>query len=252
VRAAALTRTMPRILAGAEGAVAVDRLDRFGLRAPSDAGALETMYEGASSPELRASAAESFDAMRLLESAAPSRIAPANGAQYPAGQLGRSLSQIAQLIRANVGLEVAFADAAGWDTHAGQGGSNGQLANRLRGLSLAIAAFARDLGSRMADVTLVTMSEFGRTVSENGNRGTDHGHGNAMILVGGGVRGGRVHGRWPGLSPQRLYEHRDLEVTTDFRDVFAEVLAARMGLSPAALDRVFPDYARKGAPGLVA
>jgi uncharacterized protein (DUF1501 family) len=250
VRAAALTRSMPRILTGADGVVAVDRLDRFGIRAagpgesPSlERSALEAMYAGSEAAELRAPAAESFEALRVLDAAAPSRVAPANGARYPAGALGRSLGQIAQLIRSGVGLEVAFADAAGWDTHAGQGAETGQLANRLRELGLAIAAFAQDLGSRMADVTLVTMSEFGRTVAENGNRGTDHGHGNAMILVGGGVRGGRVYGRWPGLSAERLYERRDLGVTTDFRDVFAEVLAARMRLAPDALRTVFPGYA---------
>jgi uncharacterized protein (DUF1501 family) len=256
VRAAALTRSMPRILAGADGAVAVDRLDRFGVRAPGDdpaleASALETMYQGAAAADLRAPASESFEALRVLEAAAPSRVAPANGAQYPPGPLGRSLSQIAQLIRSGVGLEVAFADAGGWDTHAGQGAATGQLANRLRELGLAIGAFARDLGSRMSDVTLVTMSEFGRTAAENGNRGTDHGHGNAMMLVGGGVRGGRVYGRWPGLSRDRLYEGRDLAVTTDFRDVFSEVLTARMGLSRAAVGTVFPGYVEKGTLGLI-
>jgi len=255
VRAAALTRTMPRILAGAEGAVAVDRLARFGIRAPgdaaADAGALESMYAGSTEGELRTTARESFEALRVLEAAAPSRGGVANGARYPQGELGRSLSQIAQLIRANVGLEIAFADAAGWDTHAGQGGATGQLAARLGGLAQAIAAFARDLGSKMADVTLVTMSEFGRTVAENGNRGTDHGHGNAMIVVGGGVRGGRVYGRWPGLSRDSLYERRDLAVTTDFRDVFAEILTARKGLSAGELATVFPGHAPGARLGLV-
>ena len=272
VRAAALTRSMPRILAGADGAVAVERLDRFGVRTRSggsageatmsasageattsgDAEALEAMYAAPASGDLRASASESFEALRVLEAAAPSRVAPANGAQYPPGPLGRALAQIAQLIRSGVGLEVAFADAAGWDTHAGQGASTGQLANRLRELGLAIGAFARDLGSRMSDVTLVTMSEFGRTVAENGNRGTDHGHGNAMLLVGGGVRGGRVYGRWPGLTGDRLYERRDLGVTTDFRDVFAEVLASRMGLGPDSMRRVFPAWEPKLRLGVTA
>ncbi|HEX4440014.1 MAG TPA: DUF1501 domain-containing protein [Thermoanaerobaculia bacterium] len=251
VRAVSVTRAMPRILAGADGAVAVDRLERFGLRASGDAQALEAMYGGSDSAPLRAAARESFEALRVLESAAPSRLAPENGAQYPNGEIGRSLKQIAQLIRAGVGLEVAFTDAGGWDTHAGQGASNGQLANRLRDLALAIAAFTRDLGSRMADVTLVTMSEFGRTAAENGNRGTDHGHGNAMMLVGGGVRGGRVYGRWPGLSRDRLYEGRDLAVTTDFRDVFSEVLTARMGLSRDSVGAVFPGWAPKATLGVI-
>ena len=140
------------------------------------------------------------------------------------------MKQIAQLIKADVGLEVAFTDVGGWDTHAGEGGSQGQLANRLRDYGQAIAAFAKDLGSRMADVTLVTMSEFGRTVKENGNRGTDHGHANVMLILGGGVKGGRVYGRWPGLDSSHLYENRDLAVTTDFRDVFAEIFARRMAI----------------------
>jgi uncharacterized protein (DUF1501 family) len=251
VRAVSVTRAMPRILAGADGAVAVDRLERFGLRASGDAQALEAMYGGSDSAPLRAAARESFEALRVIESAAPSRLAPENGAQYPNGELGRSLKQIAQLIRAGVGLEVGFTDAGGWDTHAGQGASNGQLANRLRDLALGISAFTRDLGSRMADVTLVTMSEFGRTAAENGNRGTDHGHGNAMMLVGGGVRGGRVYGRWPGLSRDRLYDGRDLAVTTDFRDVFSEVLTARMGLSRDSVGAVFPGWAPKATLGLI-
>ena len=117
----------------------------------------------------------------------------------------------------------------------------GQLSNRLRDFGLAIAAFTRDLGSRMSDVTLVTMSEFGRTVKENGNRGTDHGHANFMMLLGGGVKGGKVYGRWPGLDASHLYENRDLAVTTDFRDVFAEILDRRMGLKD--LRPVFPGYA---------
>jgi uncharacterized protein (DUF1501 family) len=144
------------------------------------------------------------------------------------------------LIKADVGLEVAFTDVGGWDTHAGEGGAEGQLSNRLRDYGKAIAAFAQDLGSRMADVTLVTMSEFGRTVKENGNRGTDHGHANVMLLLGGGVKGGRVYGRWPGLDASHLYENRDLAVTTDFRDVFAEILSKRNGIRNLA--PVFPGY----------
>ena len=128
----------------------------------------------------------------------------------------------------------------------------GQLSNRLRDYGLALAAFAKDLGSRMGDVTLVTMSEFGRTVKENGNRGTDHGHANVMLLLGGGVKGGKVYGRWPGLDSSHLYENRDLAVTTDFRDVFAEILEKRLGI--AELKPVFPGYdlARERRLGLIA
>ncbi|HEV3485936.1 MAG TPA: DUF1501 domain-containing protein, partial [Vicinamibacterales bacterium] len=157
--------------------------------------------------------------------------------------LAASLKQIAQLIKSDVGLEVAFADAGGWDTHAAQGGEQGQLANNLRNFSEAIAAFAKDLGSRMSDVVLVTMSEFGRTVRENGNRGTDHGHATVMLALGGTVRGGQVHGKWPGLASGQLFEGRDLAVTTDFRDVFADVLTKHLRVP--SLSRVFPRYEPK-------
>jgi len=159
---------------------------------------------------------------------------------YPNGPLANALRQIAQLIKSDVGLEVAFADVGGWDTHAGEGGTQGQLANNLHQFSDSIAAFARDLGSRMGDVVLVTMSEFGRTVRENGNRGTDHGHANFMLVVGGGVKGGKVYGKWPGLSSQQLYENRDLAITTDFRDVFGELLTKQLGVT--SLKTVFPTY----------
>ena len=245
LRAVALSPSMPRILSGSSGAIAMRSLDAFGIRAgAATEGAsqsFESMYRDAVGGALQATARESFEAVRIVRSAAPSRLPADNGADYPRGTLGQSLRQIAQLIKSDVGLEVAFTDVSGWDTHAGEGGAEGQLSNRLRDFGLAIAAFTRDLGSRMADVTLVTMSEFGRTVKENGNRGTDHGHANLMLLLGGGVRGGRVYGRWPGLDASRLYEGRDLAVTTDFRDVFAEVLSQRMGVADMAA--VFPGYA---------
>ncbi len=219
-------------------------ISQFGIRAGqvSDAvsNSFESMYEDAVAGTLSGTARESFDAVRIPRAADPQKLTPDNGADYPNGPFGNALKQIAQLIKANVGLEIAFTDVGGWDTHAGEGGAQGQLANRLRDYGMAIAAFARDLGSRMADVTLATMSEFGRTVRENGNRGTDHGHANVMLLLGGGVKGGRVYGKWPGLDSSHLYENRDLAVTTDFRDVFAEVLAKRMGIANVA--QVFPGY----------
>jgi len=245
LRAVALSPSLPRILAGSSGAIAMRNLDAFGIRADAAtegaSQSFESMYGDAVGGALQATARESFDAVRIVRSAAPSRLPADNGADYPRGTLGQSLRQIAQLIKSDVGLEVAFTDVSGWDTHAGEGGADGQLSNRLRDFGLAIAAFARDLGSRMAEVTLVTMSEFGRTVKENGNRGTDHGHANLMLLLGGGVRGGRVYGRWPGLDAPHLYEGRDLAVTTDFRDVFAEILGRRMGVSD--MKSVFPGYA---------
>jgi uncharacterized protein (DUF1501 family) len=179
--------------------------------------------------------------VKMLRSAGAARLAPANGAVYPRGRLGESLRQIAQLVRADVGLQIAFTDMDGWDTHVAQGAAQGQLANRLRDLGAALAAFARDLGDRMADVVVLTMSEFGRTVAENGNRGTDHGHATAMFVMGAGVRGGRCYGRWPGLEPEQLFESRDLAVTTDFRALFHEVTTRHLALPETT--PLFPGWA---------
>jgi uncharacterized protein (DUF1501 family) len=244
LRAVSITPGMPRILAGAAGAISIPNLSRFGNReggeSASAAESFESMYADRVAGSLQATAKESFEAVKLVKSTGPAKIVPDHGADYPGSAFGNALKQIAQLIKADVGLEVAFTNVGGWDTHAGEGGAQGQLSNRLRDYGLTIAAFAKDLGSRMADVTLVTMSEFGRTVKENGNRGTDHGHANVMLLLGGGVRGGRVYGKWPGLDSSHLHENRDLAVTTDFRDVFSEILSRRMGLGD--LKPVFPGY----------
>jgi uncharacterized protein (DUF1501 family) len=188
----------------------------------------------------------------MLKAVDPAQYQPAHGAEYPRGAFGQALRQIAQLTRANVGLEVAFADVGGWDTHVNQGGAQGQLATRLDDFARAIAALVTDLGDRMEDTVVLTMSEFGRAVNENGNRGTDHGHGNAMMVIGGGVRGGRVYGKWPGLAVERRYDGRDLAVTTDFRDVFGEIVTKHLGVTEAGA--VFPGYAMSAAqfPGLFA
>lgn len=239
LRAVAIGPSLPRILSGGAGAVAMTSIGQFGVRGgPQVESGFQSMYAEAVAGALGGTAKESFEAARILKSADPQKLQPENGAMYPANPLGNSLRQIAQLIKSDVGLEVAFADVGGWDTHAGEGGSQGQLANNLRNFSEAIAAFVRDLGSRMGDVVLVTMSEFGRTVRENGNRGTDHGHANFMLVTGGGVKGGKVYGKWPGLS--NLYQNRDLAITTDFRDIFGELLAKQLGV--ASLKEVFPSY----------
>ena len=150
------------------------------------------------------------------------------------------MQQIAQLVKAEVGLEVACIDIGGWDTHANQGGPEGTLARLLQELAEGLAAFHTDIGDGMKRVTLVTMSEFGRRASENGSAGTDHGHANAMFILGGGAVGGMVHGTWPGLSQDKLYGPGDLALTTDYRDVLSEVLAKRMGNDKLA--EVFPGY----------
>jgi uncharacterized protein (DUF1501 family) len=242
-RAVSLTPTLPRSLAGRAPAVAMNSIREFALR-PSAGAAVasgfEGMYEGAVRDVLHGTGQETFEAIQFLKKSDPSRYTPAEGAQYPRGRYGESLRQVAQLIKADVGMEVAFTEIGGWDHHAAEGGVQGQLAQRLRELGQALAAFGKDLGDRMQDVVVVTLTEFGRTVHENGNRGTDHGHASVSFVMGGGVVGGKVHGRWPGLEPRRLYEGRDLAVTTDFRDLLAELLMRHLG--DRDLAKVFPGY----------
>jgi uncharacterized protein (DUF1501 family) len=251
-RAVALGPRLPRILSGEAGALAVASLDRFDVRAAAPAAAargFESLYADGVRDLLHGTGRETFEAVRVLKRAGAAGLAPANGADYPRGRFGESLRQIAQLIRGDVGLRIAFTDVGGWDTHVGQGAESGPLANRLRELGQGLAAFARDLGDRLSDVVVVTMSEFGRTVAENGNRGTDHGHATAMLVLGGHVRGG-VYGRWPGLAPEQRFEGRDLAVTTDFRALFHEVTTRHLGL-PAAT-ALFPGWTGNGAPlGLI-
>ena len=240
-RAVSLTPQTPRILEGPSPTVAMNSLDEFSVRATgSSAERLEALYRTGSADLVHATGAETFDAVKMLRSANPQKYLPQNGADYPRSQFGLRLLQIAQLIKVNVGLEIAFADVGGWDTHVNQGSSTGQLAQRLDDFSRSIAALVTDLGDRMDDVVIMTMSEFGRMARENGNRGTDHGHAGALLVIGGNVRGGKVHGKWPGLDPEQLYEGRDLALTTDFRSVFAEVVSHHLGAR--ALDRIFPGF----------
>jgi uncharacterized protein (DUF1501 family) len=209
------------------------------------AGGFESLYDGAVGDVLHGTGKESFDAMKLLKSITARPYSPANGAQYPRGRFGDALRQIAQLIKADVGVEIAFAESGGWDTHVGQGGAQGQLAQRLREFGQGLAALYRDLGDRMDDTVILTMSEFGRTARQNGNGGTDHGHATCFLALGGKVRGGRVLGKWPGLAPEKLYEGRDLAHTTDFRDVFGEVAQRHLGVTDLGL--VFPGRSFKPA-----
>lgn len=243
LQAVAVTPAMPRALSGEAGAISMSSIAEFGLRGgegSASAGGFESLYGSAAAGELSATAKDSFEAVKILRASKAETLPPANGAQYPRGPYGDALKEVSRLIRANVGLEIAFVESSGWDHHTGEGGSRGQIANRLREWAAGLAAFAKDLGSRMSEVTVVTVSEFGRTVRENGNRGTDHGHGNVAFLLGGGVSGGKVFGKWPGLASEKLYEGRDLAVTTDFRDIFAEVLSKRLGVEKLAT--VFPGY----------
>ena len=244
-RAISMTQQMPRVLQGRAPVVAMSSMSNFAIRAGKSSasvqGGFEAIYSRDKNELLADTGRETFDAINYLKEANPAQYKPENGAQYPQGPLGNSLLQIAQLIKAGVGLEIAFTDIGGWDTHVNQGNARGQLANRLLEFSSAIAAFYQDLGQRMDDVVVLTMSEFGRTVRENGNRGTDHGHANAMLVLGNSVRGGQVYGKWPGLKSDQLNEGRDLALTTDFRDVFGEVAARHLGTSN--LKSLFPGYA---------
>ena len=243
-RAVSMTQALPRALYGRAPSVAMTNLSDFSIKAglyTADLkGGFEGVYQQNAKDTLGSTGKETFEAVNFLKQANPAQYKPENGAVYPVSQLGRSLAQIAQLIKAGVGLEVAFAEAGGWDTHINQGGPRGQLANLLRDFATSIAAFGTDLGSRMDDVVVLTMSEFGRTARENGSRGTDHGHGNAMLVLGNTVKGGKVYGDWKGLSSDQLNEGRDLAVTTDFRDVFAEVASKHLGTRD--LNSLFPMY----------
>ena len=243
-RAVSLTQQTPRIMEGASEVVAMNSLNEFTVRASgSQAERLEALYRTGSADLVHGTGTEMFEAVKMLKAANPQKYAPRNGADYPRSQFGQRLLQIAQLIKANVGLEIAFADVGGWDTHVNQGAANGQLATRLDDFAKSIAALVTDLGDRMDDVLILTMSEFGRMARENGNRGTDHGHAGALFVIGGDVKGGKVHGKWPGLATEQLYEGRDLALTTDFRSVFSEVTARHLGATK--LETVFPGYAVK-------
>jgi uncharacterized protein (DUF1501 family) len=243
LRAIAMGPAMPRALRGSAPALAIADLAKFGVGSRSD-GDVQQSFErvyGAEQGDLVTGAADdAFEAVRILKSIDPQRYASAPGVQYPNGNFGRSMQQIAQLIKSGVGVEVAFADLGGWDTHQGEGGVTGQLATRLTEFAGGIRALYDDLGDKMEDVVILTMSEFGRTVAENGTGGTDHGHANTMFVMGGPVSGGKILGEWPGLAREQLYERRDLAITTDFRDVFAEVVSGH--LATGNLQAVFPGH----------
>jgi len=242
LRAVALTKQMPRTLQGVAPALAMGKAADFAVADMSARTSFEEIYQAAQDQSLHGTAGEAFDAMRTLarQTAAPYR--PANGAVYPRSPFGQALQEIARLAKSDVGLEIAFAESTQWDHHVNQGAASGQMANRLDDFSRGIAALAQDLGERMADTVILTMSEFGRAVAENGSRGTDHGHGNAMFVIGGSVKGREVYGRWPGLKADQRFEGRDLAVTTDFRDVFSEVVVKHLGASTATAAEVFPGY----------
>ena len=252
VRAVSVGSNLARTLRGHNDAVAINNLNEFQIRDARSSTTFEAMYSNSLDTVLHGTGKETFDAIKMMQTIQKQSYVPANQAKYPNGRFGQGLLQVARLIKADVGLEVAFADIGGWDTHVNEVAQNpaqGQLANNLSDFGQSLAAFYRDLGDRMEDVAVVTMSEFGRTARENGNRGTDHGHANVMFIMGGNVRGGKVYGDWPGLAEEQLYEGRDLNLTTDFRDVLGELVARHLGNSN--LQTVFPGYDNPKFKGLL-
>ncbi len=242
-RAVALGTQVPQTLQGKVQAIAINNVADFsvGGKGPQSSpisNAFQAMYDESSDAVLHGTGQETFEAVKMLKAADPARYQPAAGVVYPNTPFGNSLKQVAQLMKADLGVEAAFSDIGGWDTHQNQGNVNGQLANRLKEFSETIAAFWNDMGADAENVTLVTMSEFGRTARQNGTGGTDHGHANVMFVLGGRVKGGKVYGRWPGLAEEQLNEGRDLAVTTDFRRVLGE--AAYRTLGARNLGLVFP------------
>jgi len=235
VRAVAVGAKMPRTLRGNGGGIAIGDLQQFQTRNPDVASVLQMMYSATPDTQLATQGKSTFDALKMIESINKTPYTPANGAQY-VGEFGNSLRQIARLIKADVGLEAGFADIGGWDHHSNEATQLGPL---LQQFGTSLEAFVRDLGDRMEDIVIVTMSEFGRTAKEDGNGGTDHGHGNVMFVMGGPVRGGKIYGKWPGLEPEQLFEKRDLQVTTDYRAVLGEVVRDHLGRPP---EKVFPGY----------
>jgi uncharacterized protein (DUF1501 family) len=244
-RGISLGPPLPRILSGSERAVAINNIGDFGVggnnpKATPNANTFQAMYEHSVDSVLLGNGQETFEAVKMLKAADPAKYKPAAGADYPNGRFGDSLRQLAQLIKANLGVRIAFADIGGWDHHVNEGSTQGQIAIVLHEFSQSLAAFWTDLGNLAEDTVIVTMSEFGRTARENGNRGTDHGHANVMFVMGGPLKGGKVYGRWPGLDQAQLYEGRDLAVTTDFRQVLGEAVYKHLGNK--ALDQVFPGF----------
>ena len=240
VRAVSLGPTLARAMAGKNPAIAMQTIGGFRVQDTKSAKQFEEMYVSSKDPMIRAAGKDTFEAVAMLDAIGKRPYKPTEGATYPGGPFGQSLQQIAQLIKSDVGVEMAFADIRNWDHHVNE---PGQLSQRLTEFGQGLAAFWRDMGDRMADIAVVTMSEFGRTARENGNRGTDHGHANCMFAMGGAVKGGKVYGKWPGLEKEQLYESRDLALTTDFRDVLGELVSAHLG-NPS-LANVFPGYTPK-------
>ena len=239
--------TAPSSMSGNYPVTAMQTLSSFALSGASSSDvaswhtALRELQHGA--PDLvSVPARTTLAALRTTQTLSAAKYTPANGASYPNDDVGGSLSNVAQLIKAGVGLRVAAVDCGNWDMHVGLGApTNGWMYGNLTGLGQALAAFATDLGSAMSNVVVVTLSEFGRRVMENDSGGLDHGHGNAVFVLGGGVKGGSVYGRWPGLADSDLVLG-NLAGANDYRTILAELLEKRCGVSTG---KVFPGLGSK-------
>ncbi len=243
LRGIALTAQMPRALQGTAPALAIGRTEDFAVADMSARMSFEELYAAAQQDKaLRGTAGDAFEAMKTLARTTAGPYRPARGAVYPRSPFGQAMQEIARLATSDVGLEIAFAESTNWDHHVNEGGAAGQIATRLEDFSRGIAALTQDLGDMMSDTVILTMSEFGRSVAENGSRGTDHGHGNAMFVIGGTVKGGKVYGKWPGLAVNDRFEGRDLAVTTDFRAVLGEIMTTHLGAGRRTLATVLPGY----------
>ncbi|GEO08977.1 DUF1501 domain-containing protein [Segetibacter aerophilus] len=249
-RAVSLTSSMPRSFYGDNPTVAISNLQDFAIQMKGNpmganmaSKSFEELYDQAASGLLKETGKESFDAVKMLQKTDVKNYRPENNAVYPASPLGNSLKQIAQLIKMDVGLEVAFAESTGWDTHFNQGAENGVFARNVADLSNSITAFWNDLTAYHDDITVMTMTEFGRTVKQNGTGGTDHGRGSCNFILGNDVNGGMVHGTMQPLAIENLEDGRDLKVTTDFRSVFSEVADKHLKINNDRL--LFPDWTGK-------
>jgi uncharacterized protein (DUF1501 family) len=244
-RAVGFGTLLPSSLRGYVPAIALRSITDFHLSGNSQGmevqqfqNAISEMYAG--DPVLGPRADSTFGTVDLLERVVAGNYQPAGGVKYPESSFGQSLKQVAQLIKAEIGLEVATIDHGGWDTHVNQGALQGEMPDLLSDLAAALSAFYLDLGDMMKRVTVVAMSEFGRRAKENGGGGTDHGYGNMMFTMGKSINGGKVYGRWPGLSDEALVDAGDLAITTDYRSVLGELVSRHL-LNPA-LDQVFPNF----------
>jgi uncharacterized protein (DUF1501 family) len=247
LRAIAMGNKEPRALMGPSPSLTLANMGSFDVRGGNEAKeSFVAMYGESRDQLLNSAGSEAFEAMRTIKRIREAGYSPSNGAIYPQGPFGQSLKQIAQLIKADIGVEIAFADMGGWDTHAAE---KARLPILLNQFGKGLSALVGDLGDRMEDVVIVTMSEFGRTVNENGNLGTDHGHATCMFVAGGNVRGGKVYGRWPGLERDQLYEGRDLALTTDFRTVCSELISKHSGAKD--IKRIFPGFNTSTSLGLI-